>query len=52
MTRRVEKSQRSDPATYRAEGDPQFQSFTNRQAAEQRAKFLDSLDKDERTTQR
>jgi len=38
--------------TYRAEGDPQFQSFTSQQAAEQRAKFLDSLDKDERTTQR
>jgi hypothetical protein len=52
MPRHVETSRRNDPTTYRAEGDPKFQSFTSRQDAEKRAEFLDSLDKDERTTQR
>lgn len=49
--RRVEQSRRNDPTTYRAEGDPQFASFTNRADAEKRAEFLDSLDKEPRTTQ-
>lgn len=52
MKRRVEKSHRNDPTTYRAEGDPKFLGFTNRADAEKRAKVLDSLDSDERKTQR